>query len=629
MVEDVNNKTRQLFAYLCMHHLSTRIDLAHNFKSMKISGILPYVEHETLRFPGDKNKYIVIIYEKPLGGKVAKTMSDVIEPMKEADYINKVARPVLETIADLFSRGITHRAIRPTNMFYMDRDKTRVVLGDFMTMPPGYEQPVLCETIESAMCIKEGHGVGTPSDDLYAFGVTSLFLILGKNTLAGKSDVEIMNIKMKKGSYAGLVQDAKIYVSMVEVLRGLLADNMEQRWTINSIDAWMNGRRLNPLQSRAVRRSQRAFVFNNAEYYTAKELAFAFSRNWSSATSFVDSDRLDIFLRRGLEDNDTANEILRMHADTQFRYQDKSVRENMWLTHVCMIMDKSAPIRYKGINFFAEGLGSVVAAAYIGDLDFKTVREILELDLVNKSPNPVSDSILAGKFKNISMYALKPRLGSGFERILYELNPNLPCISPFILSEYADDLSLIIKSLEKIAKNADHKKWPVDKHIAAYVSCHFTLKSIDQIESLNSTNNAISTAGMLSLLSLLQWTFGPHVTHNLCAWVGGLLDPIIESYHNREKRASLEREIPNIIKRGNIPELYGIVDNDKERDKDLSLFSKSKKEYQFTSFEIQKLEHHVSERKEEYIKFGNQVASIVSFSITIITLIVLLMAKIF
>lgn len=628
-VEQIGDNSRKLFAYICTHKLSNRLDLAPKLKNIKNARLLPYIDHDIIYRDSDNQSYVAIIYERPLGGRVANTIKSKITPIKEIDYINKFFRPLFKTIQELFAQNITHRSIRPTNMFYMDEAKTQLVFGDFLTTPPAYEQPTLYETIGSSMCIKEGRGEGSKADDLYSFGASLLFFIFGRNNLSHLSDIEIINTKIKKGSYAALIQEDKVYVSLIELLRGLLNDNEEQRWTIGSIEAWLHGRRLNNIQSKSIKRSQRAFVFNDIEYNTAKDIALAFSRNWSEAVKMMNNEKLEIFLRRGLEDNSTANLLQKISSEVNFRHKDQSVREDLWVANVCVLLDKEAPIRYKGINFYPEGLGTIVAAGFAGDLDFKLIQEILQRDVVTIQISKINDNKLVSKLKILPIYLSKRDLGNGMERVLYELNPRLSCQSPLISSQHPKDISFIVKSLEKVANQVDNKKWPLDRHVVAYIASHFTAKSIDEISAINSPNIAVSTTGMFNLLSILQWEFGPINAYNLCKWLENFIIPLIDTYNNREKRIRLKGELPKVIQNGNISDLLDLLNNAQEKEADIAAFNEAKAEYSIVSNTINHLENDIEKRKAEYLTFGNQIASIISFTIAIFVLFSILILEIF
>src|SRR3546814_8436095 len=73
-------------------------------------------------------------------------------------------------------------------------------------------------------------GYGGPEDDYYALGVLVLVLLCGGNPVPGLSEHELVEAKISKGSYAALVGETRLSLPMVEVLRGLLCDNPEERW---------------------------------------------------------------------------------------------------------------------------------------------------------------------------------------------------------------------------------------------------------------------------------------------------------------------------------------------------------------------------------------------------------------
>ena len=47
--------------------------------------------------------------------------------------------------------GLTHRAIRPDNLFFLDEAREILVMGDCVTAPAGFHQPPLLEPIERTM----------------------------------------------------------------------------------------------------------------------------------------------------------------------------------------------------------------------------------------------------------------------------------------------------------------------------------------------------------------------------------------------------------------------------------------------------------------------------------------------
>jgi len=109
--------------------------------------------------------------------------------------VRELKRDFLIPIMDLLRRmqddRLTHRNIRPTNLFRRTNDDS-VVSGQIYSAPPGYEQPAMFEPIERAMCPPITRGIGDLSDELFAIGVTLMVLGLGRNPVAGVSDEELL-----------------------------------------------------------------------------------------------------------------------------------------------------------------------------------------------------------------------------------------------------------------------------------------------------------------------------------------------------------------------------------------------------------------------------------------------------
>ena len=72
-----------------------------------------------------------------------------MRPMNEDLVARLLIRPAAEFLELIANQDLTHRAIRPDNVFYSDAEQTRMVLGDCISSPPAIAQPTVFETIES------------------------------------------------------------------------------------------------------------------------------------------------------------------------------------------------------------------------------------------------------------------------------------------------------------------------------------------------------------------------------------------------------------------------------------------------------------------------------------------------
>lgn len=626
--EDVSAPEHKIFALICKPDLPIRKDHIKARTGMKIDGLLPLVDAGAAFWPPFNQKTMVLLYEKPLGGKVvhSKTYGKIL-PEEESEKISKWVRPLLIGISNLAVRGLTHRSIRPDNLFYMDAEKTKVVLGDCIATPPGYDQPPAFETIETSMCQPEGKGNGLTADDLYAFGATLICLGVGYNPVESLSLNELLELKIYKGSYAALIGEERVPLALIELFRGLLADNINQRWDVASTMLWADGRRLTPVQAKTLQKSQRPFLFNNVEYFSYRTLAYAFSKNWDMAAEVIRSEKLLVWIERGFDDKKTKEAIKKSIDMSLVRFSAREKQDDFLIARTCMLLDPMAPLRVRDCVFMPDALGAMLACSVSDPQRTKMLIGLIATGYIESWYECHRDMPSEQNIKNMQLILQKPTKGMGVERLLYDLNEGFPCQSPLIVKSYVDDIRGLLPALDEAAKKINKKEEPIDRHIAAFIASRYGKRLMEQISWLNSSKESFVIQGILNIFSILQHNFGPEHLYSLANWVGGLVAPIIESYHNLEKRAELEKKLPKVIRRGNFNEIYSFLDDKQERLYDVNYFEYAKKEYVKLSEEIDFLEGNREKREEEGMLLGNQVAAIISFGIAVLTMFLLLLAQ--
>ncbi len=633
LAEDRRDPQRPLFALICRPNLPPRTSLMRALKGVQSPGLLQLVEWGPVYWPPASRQCMVVVYERPMGGRVMATLNTEIRRYEDWEVSKRLVAPLAAALRELSSRGVTHRAIRPTNMFYMTGERDSIVLGDCVTAPPGFDQPVLCETIEPGMAHHSARGSGRYSDDMYSLGVSLVLLLLGRNPAAHLDDNTILAQKIAIGTYPALVGDERLPIGSIEVLRGLLCDDVEERWTIDSLDLWLSGRRLSPIQAKLPKRAQRVFHFNGREYTSARNVGVALARHWDEAIAVVLEGKLELWLRRSLEDPGKADGVAAAVRNVTGSLNDRRAASDAMLAKVCMVLDPTAPIRYKGFHAMPDGFGSALAfmAAEQRDLWLITeciMREVPKLWLSEREKYSPENSLLEQNFRELRDFLRSPLVGAGLERCLYALNETLPNQSPLLAEEYVTEIRELLPALDRAAKKTDHTSWPCDRHVVAYMACNLNYDISKQLLALNDPDPAMSALGMLNLFAILQWRLGPQELYGLTSWVGGLLGPVINSYHSRERRRALEREIPRLVRQGSLLELYRFVDAPEERQKDMDGFTWAQSEWAAAEQEVQDLESAKDVRDEAGVRVGKQTAAMASVLIALMTVTVLAIMRI-
>ena len=622
-----NSNSRPVFALVCNPKILPRYSVIKSIRNFTQKGLIPYVDHGTVFFIPENRSLFVIIYEKPLGGKVFPNPNGENSPINELDFINNYAKSLISALYELDLKGETHRSIRPDNLYYMDKEKKEMVLGDCVSSPPAYDQPAFCETIESIMCHPEGRGDGKYNEDIYSFGVTIFTLINGKNKLAKLTSSQILDLKIERGSYTAIVGDAKISLAMIEILKGTLADNIEQRWNVKDLELWINGRRLSPVQSKAEKKSLIAFVFEEKEFFSTRALAMAFLKNPERAIDPIKNGKLEVWFKRGVQDNKKADSLKEIIEDAMVRDSNPKTQNEIMVTRTCMLLDPKAPIRYKSVCTTVDGFGYYLYKALTSGENIKVLVEMIERNFVQDWYSVQEKYVYANKFASLKNFIAREDLGYGVERCLYELCEYAPCLSKIVETGYVYEIERLPYELDKSAKKQDYKSWPVDRHIIAFILKHCGNKVESYINSLNSTNPSEVAVGMLGIISFLQWHYHKEPLYNLTSWVGSLMAPVIRRYHSRARRKIMEKEIHKLVRKGLIYELFNFLDNNEEITDDAKSFAKARYEYAEATKEIFSLENRKKERDLEAIDFGHQIAAMVSLVIAVITILIMFISR--
>ncbi|MCK5296699.1 MAG: protein kinase family protein [Alphaproteobacteria bacterium] len=619
----------ECFALVCDGKLPIRSKAMISLRGVNKAGLLPLVDSGASYWPNLNQECMIIIYERPLGGKVMTSMDSTFEPIRENILIEKYGNIFIDAIRELYVRNITHRAIRIDNMYYMDEGRTNIVFGDCVTSPSAYFQPLCCETIESSMANNAGRDVNTLADDIYSLGVAILMLYLGENPVANMKDVGLFEAKKTNGSYAALVGKRTISKNLVECLRGMLSDNPKQRWTLETFEAWVGGRRLSPVVTKIGARAKRSLEFNGKSYFYIKDIAYAMATNWDSAIDLIKGEKkLEVWVRRGLRNNFLADAIVDIEKETKDISASNRIIEDVTIAKICMLFDPIAPIRYRTVSFFPDGFGVMLSVTILKEQDVSPIIEVVSYGVVDFwYENQLVSLAIPKNIENARSFFKHTIIGYGLERVLYELNKTLPCQSSLLRGYYVDDIRKVLPALDDNAKNINQQQWPVDRHLAAFIGCHFREQTIEQIDAINNIRPDYSTAGMLSLLAVLQWKMGQGSLLGLASWVGGLMAPIIDSYHSKDRRLRLEKEIPKIVRKGSLPDLYNLLDNKEERQLDTSEYAAVKVEFISALKEYSILKNNNKKRDGEAQEVGQQISAIVSFIIMLVSITILLVMR--
>jgi hypothetical protein len=546
------------------------------------------------------------------------SLSAPFEPLSEDQILRLAFQSLVPVLKELAGRAITHGGIRPTSLFLRDAGGTGLMLGECASTPPGYGQPLVFETIERAMAHHAGRGTGNSLDDLYAFGVTLVMLALGRNPVQDIDDDTQIATRIDRGSYSALVGGARLPQGLSEPIRGLLVDDPKQRWGINQLDLWLSGRRLSPKQTQLPKRATRPLDVAGQEAWHARGASRLLPRNIGAATLLIDSGELDRWLRRSLSDDVLADALTTATADPGGGSGKSSSLADRVVAKVAITLDPPAPIRYKGKAVLPDGLGVALADAFLHREAPQPLAEMIAWQLPLHWANQQTDFRaelvpLVQTFDSLRSLMEKTGHGYGLERALYELNPQLHCLSPMVQNLHALTPGDLLTALDGAAGSRDRGREPIDRHITAFLAArHRRTEDAVFAQLAVGIEPVRRITAMLSILADVQARAGIASVPGLCAWLAGVMEPTFARFNNRPTRESLRQQVEKAAESGRLADLLRLVDDPEAIRKDAVGFAAARRDHKKAVAEIDKLRASIADRPAIVETTGRRAAAIVS-----------------
>jgi len=629
-VEDRMQPQLKLFGLICIPGLPIRLSEIEKISGKVLPGNLNLISFGNINWPILQQKCLVLIFKSPLGQRIDKFFqSKQTQNIKKIDAINLIAKTGITSLFSLRERQLTNRSIRPDNIFFADADREEIVFGEFVTSPPGFDQPIVYETIERSMAGEGGRGQGTLDDDIYALGATLAFLLQNQFPFRGKSNEQIIFSKITLNSYQALVGKKLLTRDLSGVIRGMLQDDVIERWGFKELDTWLRGQHVKLSKNVVPKKSRRAFRFGEVDHRNLKTLAYSMSTRRESALEVIKDGSIENWIAENFKDEELINPIAVAKENFADFAETTPHADELLLSRVLMLIDPKAPITYKDISYMPDGFGSAMATEMLRGGN----AEIYTESIINGIPDiwyTTSDGTNPYQYTEIEFYSKmigylqKAGPGFGIERCLYESNTGFACQSPIIVKENIFSIDFLLQSLNAAEKRVDTKNSPIDRHIAAFIAARSKADMDEPLSKLGDLDDTIKTLSMLKLLVDLQKTMNTGTLLGLAKWVGGLMGPVIKLYHSRAKRKEVEAAVPKIVRSGSLSELLSLLDNPLEKEKDEENYLTAVDEFGETANEIEKIKGNTGPESESGDRTSKQAAAIISGLIMILLIIIMI-----
>jgi hypothetical protein len=135
--------------------LPARLDSLNSMRNIDHPSILRYIDSGVVLWPNN-TRYYAFAYQRPLAPRLKTSLDEPHQTMSEDAMNHYFITPFIGALLELSRVGIVHNAIRPTNIFWRMGGASPPQLGECLSAPAGYGQPVLFEPLERAMSTPTG-----------------------------------------------------------------------------------------------------------------------------------------------------------------------------------------------------------------------------------------------------------------------------------------------------------------------------------------------------------------------------------------------------------------------------------------------------------------------------------------
>lgn len=606
-----------LYALICEKHLAPRTRGVQLYSNIINPSLTYLVTQGIVSWPHTGQQHFVLLYRdnlgKPLQGSGAKRALG----WKQDFVMNGMVQDMIAAVLDMHTRDFVHGSIRPDNMYDGgDRDSGKIIFGDALSSPPSYTQPVLYETITRAMADPIGRGKGTHADDLYSLGVSLAVIMRHNDPMAGMSNHQMICHKIEHGTYASVVGKDRFTGPILELLRGLLHDDVEQRWTMEEIGAWLDGRRLSPKQAVKQKKAARQFQLGKNKYSHVSILAMDMEAEKDNAIAVIEDGSLEQWIERSLEDEDMLGRVQNAILAAKQIGTGKGYYERA-LAYVSIALDPTAPIRYKGMCLSGDGVGSALTHAACLNKGVANFHEIfaqsLAMNWVGAQDGSMIDvNNMISKYENCRGFVKQTKPGYGIERCVYFLNQEAPCLSEKLKDYYVFNPEGLLFAFEDLCEKGEAPRTFLDPHIVAFLIVHDRASISSYLFDLNSGEDHKVVLSNLKCLATIQKRSKLGGFPNLAKELEKRLPVAYARYHDSKVRERLETSIAELAEKGDLVKMAILLDSADLVKKDKALFFGALNEYQTLNNEYRKLERSLKTTGTFGLGAGRDAAAFVS-----------------
>ncbi|NBO17614.1 MAG: hypothetical protein EBV03_00005, partial [Proteobacteria bacterium] len=621
---DTMDNNSPCLAKICEPKHVQRYRVIERMQTIEHRAVLPLKGAGSVELTAGNVERFVVVYQRPAGQKLSQWVAQKRLSHSPHFLLEHVLIPIITGLEHFSALDISHGSINPDNIYF---DGHTAVMGPCVSGPCGYNQPYYFESLERMQAHPCGKGEGSTAQDYYALAVTLLYLLHGPEHFAYFTQETLLTRMLKEGAYHALMRDKEVPEIFYDFLRGTLTQSPDERWTEKQLKSWLGGKRYNVLPPPPPTEAVRPFEFKEISVNNRRELAHMFASDWMGMLSALQTSSLAHWVTVSLRNKELAEMIARLCKSALDMHGKNDMHVAEVLSNIVLLLDQLGPLRIRQMSMNVEGIETMTAEMYRMNAatELQFLAKFVETNMINywinlqtkRRPDFHLDerlNDLVHRLDRLRNCIRNSGHGFGLERMLYDLNTEMPCQSELFEGRYVRTLPQLLRALDRIAPTLEGDDI-IDRHISAFIASKLQIQNEIRLNELSSmpllATNRIMIA--LYLLALVQERVEPMRLPGLTHWFAVRLLPMMDSIHSKTLRQKMKNMLINIAPLGLTQKMAELMINADYAAADSGGFEKALATYRKNAAEIIKLKQ--PERLEyETHRMGLNLATTLAYS---------------
>jgi hypothetical protein len=357
-------------------------------------------------------------------------------------------------------------------------------------------------------------------------------------------------------------------------------------------------------------------TFNGVKYYQSSLLAMSLDSNPADVVKLVESDELQQWLTRSVEDDVALERVLAGIKATREKGTGPGYEDRL-AANLSIALDPKAPLRYKGLRMTGDGFGKALAQAMVLKQDIQPYADIFAQNIafnwITVQENQHIDvGSLISRFDSCRNFIRHGKSGYGIERCVYLLCPEVNCLSDKLTDYYVMTPEEMIYAFEDLCRKGKAPITFLDRHSAAFLSVKDS-KVVDSfLFDLASHEDYKKILGNLKCLATIQKRSNMPPFPGIAQAFMNSINTLCARYHDREVRDRLQKSVARYAQEGDLGKMAGIFNNAELQARDMGGFRQAMEEYSALQNEDAQLTARLVDKANFGRATGREIAAIIS-----------------